>query len=232
MLKARKMARTSSNPLIVQSAPLREQVCEAIRLGLRRGEIEPGQRLMEVDLAQKYGVSRTPVREALFQLARDGLIVSSERGFVLPSDSFEDFADRLEAHMLIDPRVAYHAAKDGTADELKTLEKAFEKGLQAHQSNRLSTFIEANYVYRITWRTMCRNVPLARCATMLEDQFLAARNEFYKDPANREIALHYDQKLLTAMQARDSQGSEAVTRQYMEALIEKFVKNRPTDSQA
>lgn len=225
------MARTSSNPLIVQSAPLREQVYEAIRLGLRRGD-RTGPALDGSRSRAKVRRFQDPVREALFQLARDGLIVSSERGFVLPSDSFEDFADRLEAHMLIDPRVAYHAAKDGTADELKTLEKAFEKGLQAHQSNRLSTFIEANYVYRITWRTMCRNVPLARCATMLEDQFLAARNEFYKDPANREIALHYDQKLLTAMQARDSQGSEAVTRQYMEALIEKFVKNRPTDSQA
>jgi len=226
------MVRTTSKPAIVQSAPLREQVYEAIRLELRKGEIEPGQRLMEVDLAQKYGVSRTPVREALFQLARDGLIVSSERGFVLPSDTLADFADRLEAHVLIDPKVAFHAAKDGTAEELKTLSKAFEKGQQAHQSNRLSAFLEANYVYRITWRTMCRNVPLARCAAMLEDQFLAARNEFYKDPANREIALHYDQKLLAALQARDGNGAEAVTRQYMDALIDKFVKNRSAAASA
>lgn len=226
------MVRTPSKPAIVQSAPLREQVYEAIRLELRKGEIEPGQRLMEVDLAQKYGVSRTPVREALFQLARDGLIVSSERGFVLPSDTLADFTDRLEAHVLIDPRVAALAARDGTADELKTLARAFEKGQQAHQSNRLSGFIEANYIFRITWRTMCRNVPLARCAAMLEDQFLAARNEFYKDPANRDIALHYDQKLLVALQARDSKGAEAVTRQYMDALIEKFVTHRPTAASA
>ena len=224
--QAERLKVTMARPTIIQSAPLREQIYDAIRLELRTGEIGAGGRLLEVELAKKYGVSRTPVREALFQLARDGLIISGERGFMLPTDTSKSLADRLEAHLLIDPRVARHAASEGTADELKTLFKALEKGQQSHQSNRFNSFVEANYQFRITWRKMCRNEPLTRCATMLEDQFLAARNDFYKDPTNRALALFHDEKLLVALEARDGDAAGKATREYMTALIEKFVDPR------
>ncbi len=208
---------------IYQSPSLRDQVYEAIRLAMRKGEIQPGHRFVEVDLAKKYGVSRTPVREALFQLARDGLLTSTERGMVLPLDTPEDFSDRLEAHLLIEPRVAKHAALEGTAEAISVLIKAYEKGKQAHASNRFSGFAEANYLFRSTLHSMCRNVPLARCATLLEDQFLVARNEFYKDPDNRAIALKFDDKQLQAIKKRDGATAERVTRDYFETLLKRFV---------
>lgn len=163
-------------------------------------------------------------------MARDGLIISGERGFVLPIDTSKSLADRLEAHLLIDPRVARHAASEGTADELKTLFKALEKGQQSHQSNRFGNFVEANYQFRVTWRKMCRNEPLTRCATMLEDQFLAARNDFYKEPVNRALALFHDEKLLVALEARDGDAAEKATREYMMALIKKFVDPHQTEA--
>lgn len=221
------MARTP----ITQSAPLREQIYDAIRLELRTGEIGPGHRLLEIEVAKRYGVSRTPVREALFQLARDGLIVARERGFMLPTDTFKDLTDRLEAHLLIDPQVARHAALEGTPEEVKILIKAIEKGQQAHQSNRFGAFVEANYQFRVTWRKMCRNEPLTRCAMILEDQFLATRNEFYKEPSNRALALHHDERVLAAIQERDSVAAERVTREYMETLVAKFAATGASDGE-
>jgi len=213
------MARAS---LIVQSAPLREQVYEALRLELRNGTISPGARLLEVEVAARFGVSRTPVREALFQLARDGLIVASDRGFMLPADTPRDISDRLEAHLLIDPRVARHAATAASAEDIKLLGKALEKEQQAQQANRFAAFAESSYQFRLTWRKMCGNVPLQRCALMLEDQFLAVRNEFYRDPANRALAVFHDERVFAAIERCDGDAAEECTRVYMQELIEKF----------
>jgi len=221
------MPKTTRSGGIYQSPSLRDQVYEAIRLDMRKGEIQPGHRFVELDLAKKYGVSRTPVREALFQLARDGLVASTERGMVLPVDTHEDFADRLEAHLLIEPRVVRHAAFKATTEEISTLSKAHEKGKQAHASNRFNAFAEANYVFRSTMHGMCRNVPLARCANLLEDQFLVARNEFYKDPDNRAIALKFGEKQLQAIKKRDGDAAEKVTRDYFETLLKRFIHANP-----
>lgn len=219
------MPRTTRSGGIFQSPSLRDQVYEAIRTDMRKGDIEPGHRFVETDLAKKYGVSRTPVREALFQLARDGLVVSTDRGMVLPIDTPEDFADRLEVHLLIEPRIARHAALEASSEEIATLAKAYEKGKQAHAANRFNAFAEANYLFRSTFHGMCRNVPLARCAALLEDQFLAARNEFYKDADNRALALKFGEKQLKAIKKRDCSAAERVTREYMETLLELFVNS-------
>ena len=53
---------------------LREQVTQAIRMMLLTGELEPGTRIVEQDLAQELGVSRGPVREALRQIEQEGLL--------------------------------------------------------------------------------------------------------------------------------------------------------------
>ena len=62
---------------------------------------------LEVTLAARLGVSRTPVREALFQLARDGLLVESDRGYMLPPSRLpEAIRERLEVRLLLEPTIA------------------------------------------------------------------------------------------------------------------------------
>ena len=83
---------------IVPVQRLRDQVYNLIREELRSGVLAPGQRLVEVTLAARLGVSRTPVREALFQLARDAikLGVESDRGYMLPQQTPEAIRERLK----------------------------------------------------------------------------------------------------------------------------------------
>lgn len=70
---------------------LPEQVCGRLRALILAGDLAPGARLIERDLADLLGVSRTPIREALFQLRREGLVSGGERGglFVSPLDRAE-----------------------------------------------------------------------------------------------------------------------------------------------
>ncbi len=216
---------------VVQSARLRDQVYDLIREQLKAGEIEPGQRLFEVELAGRYGVSRTPVREALFQLAREGLLMGTERGYALPLDRPEDLHDRLQIHLLLDPYIARRAALESTSDETSLLSQAVKRMSQAHRAGSHHPFAQSFYQFRATLIAMCGNVPLIRCAMMIEDQYLPARNEYFKRPEHRQVTLAYLEGLLTNIRDHDAQRAEEQTRLHIENLIKRFKELAPAAAQ-
>ena len=83
--------------------PLREVVFHTLRKAIIQGELQPGERLMEVTLANKLGVSRTPVREAIRMLELEGLVVMVPRkGAEVAKITVKDLKDALEVRMTID----------------------------------------------------------------------------------------------------------------------------------
>jgi DNA-binding GntR family transcriptional regulator len=207
---------------VVPATRLRDQVYNIFHEELKTGTLKPGERLNELALAKRYGVSRTPVREALFQLAREGLLVSDERSFRLPTDTPEDLRDRIEVHMLIDPAVASHAATEGTDKQVAALTKFHEAEKQAERAGKFEPFAQANYQFAKTLRSMCRNAMLARCSGLLQDQFIFARSNLFRVAENRAIAVRHDGKVLKAIQARDAKGARQAMIDYMSELAERF----------
>src|ERR1700733_10492662 len=94
---------------------LREQVYAALRSALRTGTLASDRAATERDLAEKLGVSRTPVREALALLVHEGLISSGRRGFAAPQLSRNDVADLFEIRRMLEP-----GALASTIDRLST----------------------------------------------------------------------------------------------------------------
>lgn len=213
---------------VVQGRRLRDQVYDLIKEDLKAGSFEPHQRFYEFELAEKYGVSRTPVREALFQLIRDGLLVSEERGYTLPVDTPKRFADRIEVHILLDPRVAFYAATKNDAEAVKALRKAYDKAKRAHETGKYAVYVDAIHQFRVGTREMCDNEPLRRCALMIEDQFLPARNELFKKDSYREMDLDHNDRILRAIEAGDGPAAEEATRNYM-VEVSKLVISTPED---
>ncbi|MDE8654446.1 GntR family transcriptional regulator [Novosphingobium album (ex Liu et al. 2023)] len=91
---------------IIHADRLSDQVYSLLRNDLLCGEFEPGERLVEQELAARYQVSRTPVRQALVQLSRDGMLVDIERGFAAPSITTQDITRCFEVKWLLEPRLA------------------------------------------------------------------------------------------------------------------------------
>src|SRR5205814_4834499 len=84
-----------------------------------RGELAPGQRLAELTLAERLGVSRTPIRQALPALAREGLLASAgRRGYVVRSFSPEDVLDAIETRGLLEGMVARRVAERGPSSAI------------------------------------------------------------------------------------------------------------------
>ena len=188
---------------VVQVERLRDQVYELIRGDLKSGVFAPGQRLLEIELAEKYKVSRTPVREALFQLSRDGLLFGNERGYIAPSYTRKDALDRLEVKRLLEPQLVEHAVAEAEPAQIRALTKFHDQEKAAHASGKIEAFKKANQHFRHLYRNMCRNALLVRCVTIVDDQFDMIRNRIHDLAENRQLSIDLNTALLDACVARD-----------------------------
>jgi len=115
---------------MISRAPLRDEVCRQILDRIHRGDLPPGSRVRDSDLASQLGVSRTPIREALLHLARDGVLdTSMGRGFrVRPIDAAElrEVGDILGALESLALRLSPPASPD-RLDRLRQVDRRLEQ---------------------------------------------------------------------------------------------------------
>lgn len=214
---------------VVPVERLRDQVYELIRTDLKTGAFEPGQRLLEVELADKYKVSRTPVREALFQLSRDGLLGGNQRGYIAPVYTVVEAKQRLEVKRLIEPSLVAHAVLEADPDELKSLAKLHEQEKIAHAGGRVRAFNKANSEFRVTFRNMCKNTLLVRCMTMVDDQFEIARNRIHESAGNRDLSIKQNEMLLAAAQNKDQAAARHATETFLDFLDVYYTDQKKDD---
>lgn len=207
---------------VAPSERLRDLVYRRMREELQSGVLAPGARLVETQLAEAYGVSRTPVREALLQLAREGVLAAEGRGYVVQVDTQKDIIDRLEVRRLLDGRLVRHAAQEATQEEVATLVKLNEAQRAEHLAGRGKQFVERNLALRIQLREMCRNALLRRCATLVDDVFQAVRGQIHESAENRELTLACDTRIIEAIERRDPDAAEAAVEAFVDQLLVHF----------
>src|ERR1700754_4253911 len=100
------------------------RVRDLLEEAILEGELQPGERLRAEALAQRFGTSRTPVREALLQLEAQGLVdVEPNRGAVVRAFDADDLRDLYEVRALLEPQAAARAATRISADDIERLEE-------------------------------------------------------------------------------------------------------------
>jgi len=218
------MARTAR---VVQADRLRDQVYEFIREDMRSGAFSPGQRLVEVDLADKYGVSRTPVREALFQLTRSGYLDSTERGYSVPIYTKKDVDDRLEVKRLLICAVVARVAETATPLQIRRLTKLNEQEMAAHAAGNISRFVAYNQEFRHEYCAICENKLLARCLNTVEDHFEIARVRIHQVEENRRLSIEHNRRLLAAIAAHDSAAATAEVQSFIDFLDSYYADHAP-----
>ena len=130
-----------SDPIRVDSVA--DLAYERIRGYVLGGEVPPGARLGQVDLAERLGISRTPVREALRRLAGEGLVdFHSNRGFRVADLGLDAVLRRLEVRAILEPGIAALAAERRTGQDLELMREAIadeaeaSDGIEAHDASR------------------------------------------------------------------------------------------------
>jgi DNA-binding GntR family transcriptional regulator len=127
----------------IQAASVVSLAYDRIRALILSGDVAPGTRLGQVDLAERLGVSRTPVREALRRLTGEGLVeFQDQRGFRVADIAIDDVVRRLEVRLLLEPGAARLAAERATEEDLDLLSASIERerrarnAMAAHDASR------------------------------------------------------------------------------------------------
>lgn len=162
--------------------PLRELVYEQLREAILTGEIKPGTRLMEVEIAQKMGVSRTPIREAIKKLEIEGLATTQpRRGAYVSEISVKSMVDILEVRSNLEGLAAYLAAyrmDKPTQRELMKVEEVFE---EAVRNGNMETMIKADDEFHRMVIQSSGNSHLIHMLDQIQELVVRFRYLCYKD---------------------------------------------------
>lgn len=142
-----------SNLQKVKRQPIANQVYEAVREAIFRGDMQPGSHLSEVDLSEQLGVSRAPVREALLQLEAEGIVelVPNKGAFVRGLSDIE-VQEIYTARSLLEGYAAALAADQATPDDVKKIIKAAEKAKKMAETGNLQKTLDADFdFHRLVW---------------------------------------------------------------------------------
>lgn len=203
---------------LIRRERLSEQLSASILKRWRTGELQPGQRLDELSLAKAYGVSRTPVREALFQLAQDGIAVETDRGMMLRQSTAQDVENLLEVRLLLEPAIVRHAAEDATQTQISRLVKTLKLETAAVSQNNTKAFITDSYRFRQQLRSMSGNELLAKSVALLDDRFTASRITASKNRTSCDLVVNYHTELLEAIKDRNPDAAEELTRSFLNSV--------------
>ena len=162
--------------------PLREIVYEELRNLILTGKIKPGTRMMEIELAEDMGVSRTPIREAIRKLEKEGLVVIEPRKGAYASEvSVKDMEDILEVRANLEGLAAYLAAERMTDTEKKQLNEIKEKFKEAVVEGNMADMISCDTKFHRMIVDSSGNNHLIHMVEQLQELVLRFRYIYYKD---------------------------------------------------
>ncbi len=195
---------------------LGDQVYQTLRAHLRDGTIVSGQPLQEVQLAEKLGVSRTPVREALTRLASEGLLASDGRSFIVPALTLKDVEDIYEVRFLLEPAAVRRVAELTTEATVRApLDEALADAIAAYKAEDADAFREANIRFRNTWKDLVPNRRLVKAIEQYADHMMRIRALTLGDPKIRNIVLKGLKRIAEALAAGDGEAAAEAMRDHL-----------------
>ncbi len=184
--------------------PLRELVLEAIREAIINGALKPRERLMEIQLAEELGVSRTPVREALRKLELEGFIVMVPRKGAYVADlSIKDVADVFEIRIALEGLAAALAAERITDEELELMERHLVEKAEAISKHDMVKLVEVDTSFHEALYGASRNDRLITIINNLREQIQRFRTSSLAMPGRMKQSLDEHRSIVEAIQSRD-----------------------------
>lgn len=182
---------------------------------IRRGELQPGARLRETEVAERLGISRTPVREAIRQLESDGLVVHLPRqGAAVRTLDYPEVMELYEMRTVLEGTAARLAARSASEVELKELRAINEELAGAGHAREA---YELNRQFHLTLLDAAKNRFLVRATEALQKTMLILGTTTLIEPHRAEQAVREHAAILDALETRDGVRAEELMRAHIEA---------------
>ncbi|MFA6850512.1 MAG: GntR family transcriptional regulator [Selenomonadaceae bacterium] len=197
--------------------PLREVVCETLRDAIRKGVLKPGERLMEIQLAEELGVSRTPVREAIRKLELEGyVIMMPRRGTYVANLSIRDVNEVFEIRTSLDSLASGLAAERITDEELERLQRLLVLIGEYIEENNMEKIVETDTEFHDILYQASRNTRLVGIIFNLREQLTRFRSTSMAYPGRLKETLEEHRHLVEAIAQGDALEAQRAAEEHME----------------
>ena len=210
---------------------LGQHVFERLKQAIIRGDLAPGDRIVEIQVAEALDISRTPVREAIHKLEREGLLKKLPKGgFTVMSLSREDIEETFGIRCVLESYAAGLAAQKHHEDELKPLEKKIGEFKTCLKKGNVDDLPRINTEFHNLLYALSRSPKLIKMINDLRDQIFRFRKILLKIDQMPEASNEDHRKMLAAIRERDVAKVEELVKEHISKgrkTVLKAIEHRP-----
>jgi DNA-binding GntR family transcriptional regulator len=205
--------------------PFYQQIQESIKSAIFSGEYHPGDRLYEVQIAKQYGISRSPVREAIRALINEGLLVSDEKSQItVYKPTLNDVLEIYECRIALETAAVALTAKRATEDQIKELEKIIEDTADAISNENIESIVACNAQFHNLTIQYSKNQRLLLLIESLNSLIYFYRVLNVQGPNRPETILKGHMEILQAIKDRNPDQAAARLKAHTLEDLENLVR--------
>ena len=188
---------------------LYHEVAERLRQLIYEHELKPGEWIDEEALAVRYGISRTPLREALKVLHAEGLVtLMPRRGCFVSELTAEDLDQIFPVMALLEGRCTYEATRRATAADVERLEALHAQLERYAAAGDVDRYYDTNYAFHEEGQRLAGNPWLQRTITEMRKLLRLVRHRQLKAPGRLQASLDEHREIMRAMRERNPEAAE------------------------
>ena len=201
--------------------PLRDVVFNTLRQAILRGELKPGERLMEIQLANKLGVSRTPIREAIRKLELEGLVLMIPRkGAEVAEITEKSLRDVLEVRKALEELAVQLACDKITEEEITELKVAAEDFKKIIKSHDITQIAEADVRFHDVIYLATDNQKLIQLLNNLREQMYRYRVEYLKREEVFPQLMMEHEEIIQRIENKDKKKASEIVCEHIDNQVE------------
>jgi len=203
--------------MIEKHLTLREKILETIREAIISGALKPGEKVAEPELAERFGISRTPIREAFRQLESEGyLTVSPRKGAVVVSFSQKDVEEFYAIKSILEGYAARRACENLSDKEIDRLQNINEKLRALSGNGDIKNFFKIHNDFHDLFIKAADNDKLYELISNLVGKFQRLRIASLSLPGRMKVSVEEHEKIIDAFRKRNPVLSEKLVRKNAE----------------
>jgi DNA-binding GntR family transcriptional regulator len=196
--------------------PLGQHVFESLKMVIIRGEVAPGDRLVESRIAEILNISRTPVREAIHKLEREGLLKRLPKGgFTVVNLTREDIEETFGIRCVLESYAARLAAINYKEEELEPLRRKIEDFQRCLDQGKMDRLPRINTEFHNLLYALSRSPKLIKMINDLRDQIYRFRRIILKMEDMARVSNEDHRKMLEAIQTRELERVEELVTEHI-----------------
>jgi DNA-binding GntR family transcriptional regulator len=201
----------------------RPAVTEALRVAILAGEYAPKQRLVEIDLCERFGTTRFILRSALQELAAQGLVeFQRNRGARVRDVSLAEAIEITQVRILLEGMLAARAAERATKSDVVMLRRLIKDMRTAVQKSELLVYSDLNAQLHKAVRDIAAHETASRLLRQLRDQTVRHQFTLSLVPGRPTVSLPQHEAIVGAIAARDPEQAEQAMHHHLQSVIEAF----------